>query len=77
MISINVPLLAAIKLEDKCGFHFSIMLLSEERIIIKGLELKKYIYVLLLSQDTKTIEVGAITSGIILKQNCILMFKLV
>jgi len=37
MISINLSLHAAIKLEDKCGFHFSIMLLSEERIVFKGL----------------------------------------
>jgi len=37
MISINISLLAAIKLEDKCGFHFSIMLLFEKRIIFKGL----------------------------------------
>jgi len=45
MISINVPLLAAIKLEGKCEFHFSIMLLAEERIIFKGFELKIYIYI--------------------------------
>jgi hypothetical protein len=42
MISINVSLPAAVKLEDKCGFHFSIMLiLPEERIIFKSLKLKK------------------------------------
>jgi len=37
MISINISLLAAIKLKDKCGFHFSIMLLFEKIIIFKGL----------------------------------------
>jgi hypothetical protein len=41
MISINISLLAAIKLEDKCGFHFSILLLTEGRIIFKDLEFKK------------------------------------
>jgi hypothetical protein len=41
VISINVSLFAAVRLGDKCGFHFSVMLLSEERIIFKGLELKK------------------------------------
>jgi hypothetical protein len=38
MISINASLLAAIKLEAKCAFHFTIVLLSEERIIFEGLE---------------------------------------
>jgi len=69
IISINVSLLATIKLEDKCGFHFSLMLLlSEERIISKSLKSKKdRLHVLLLSQDTKNSENGSITSGIILK----------
>ena len=66
------------KLEDKCGFHFSIMLLlSEERIISKSLKFKKDRLHVLLSQDTKNSEIGAITSGIILKHSCISIFKLV
>ena len=80
MISINVSSLAIIKLEDKCEFHFSIMrLLSEERIIFKSLILKKDVLhvLLLLSQDTKSSEIAAITSGVLLKHSFILIFKLI
>jgi len=78
MISINVSLLVTIKLEDKCGFHFSLMLLlSEERIISKSLKLKKGRLHVLLSQDTKNSEIEAITRAIILTHSCISIFKLV
>jgi len=78
MISINISLLVTLKLEDKCGFHFSLMLLlSEERIISKSLKFKKREAICFIVTGHKKSEIGAITSGIILKHICISIFKLV